>query len=406
MNEGLLIIFTLAALIIVIGSLASYLFKKTGLPDMIFLIILGLIFGPFLGIIKREDVVGVAPIFAIIALITILLDGGISLDVREIFSHSPRAMLLAVLSFILSVSVVALFMHFILGLSLVHGILFGSIIGGSSSIAVISIIKKMDLGRTEKTLLSLESAITDILCTIVALTLIGLMISGQFESLLTLRQNFYSIIKEMASKFTTGAVIGGVIGLIWLGFLRRINKEPYAYMLTLAIVFLGYVFSESLGGSGALSALLFGIVVGNERYIARLLRREEEELAFDKGVKRTGSEVTFLIKTFFFVYLGLMVSVQSLKLIILGVMISILLLVVRYVSVFMATLGSAISQRRGVITYSFARGLAAAVLAIMVLEMELPNGELFVDLALVVIITTAIISTLGIFHYRERSMLR
>ncbi len=397
MNQGLLVIFTVAALIIVIGSLASYLFKKTGLPDMIFLIILGLLFGPFLGIIEREDVVGVAPIFAIIALITILLDGGISLDVREVFSHSPRAILLAVLSFILSVSVVALFIQFILGLGLVYGILFGGIVGGSSSIAVISIIKKMDLGEAEKTLLSLESATTDILCTIVTLTLIGLMISGQFESLLTLRQDFYAILREMASKFTTGAVIGGVIGLIWLGFLRRVNKEPYAYMLTLAIVFLGYAFSESLGGSGALSALLFGIVIGNERYISRLLRREEEGLAFDKGVKRTGSEVTFLIKTFFFVYLGLIISVQSLKIIILGVMISILLLVVRHIAVLIATLGSAIGRRKGVITYSFARGLAAAVLAIMVLEMGLPNGDLFVDLALVVIMTTAIISTLGIF---------
>ncbi len=78
-------------------------------------------------------------------------------------------------------------------------------------------------------------------------------------------------------------------------------------------------------------------------------------------------------------------------------MISILLLVVRHIAVLIATLGSAIGRRKGVITYSFARGLAAAVLAIMVLEMGLPNGDLFVDLALVVIMTTAIISTLGIF---------
>ena len=102
MNELVTLSFTLFALIIIIGSLSSYLFRKTGLPDMLFLIFLGLIFGPVLKLIKYEDIVGIAPYISVIALIIILFDGGISLNLRKIFLESPRAILLALLNFFMS----------------------------------------------------------------------------------------------------------------------------------------------------------------------------------------------------------------------------------------------------------------------------------------------------------------
>lgn len=58
----------LVSVIIIIGSLCSYLFRKTGLPDMLFLIFLGIAVGPILKIIQPENVSA----RAILALVIIL----------------------------------------------------------------------------------------------------------------------------------------------------------------------------------------------------------------------------------------------------------------------------------------------------------------------------------------------
>jgi NhaP-type Na+/H+ or K+/H+ antiporter len=44
----------ISALIILIGFSANYLFNKTGLPEMLILIFLGILFGPILGVFKRK----------------------------------------------------------------------------------------------------------------------------------------------------------------------------------------------------------------------------------------------------------------------------------------------------------------------------------------------------------------
>ncbi|MGA2308529.1 MAG: hypothetical protein ABSG57_03145 [Candidatus Bathyarchaeia archaeon] len=51
----------LAGGIIVIGFLGNYLFKRTGLPDMLFLIILGLLMGPVTRLVDGTSLTSFAP---------------------------------------------------------------------------------------------------------------------------------------------------------------------------------------------------------------------------------------------------------------------------------------------------------------------------------------------------------
>ena len=106
MNPSVYLTLTIAGCIILIGSLSNYLFKKTGIPDMLFLIGLGIVLGPVFHIVPKETVIGAAPLLAVIALLIILFDGGLSLDIPEIISHAPRALLLSFIGFILNVLVV------------------------------------------------------------------------------------------------------------------------------------------------------------------------------------------------------------------------------------------------------------------------------------------------------------
>ncbi len=378
-----------AGVIIVIGFIGNYLFSRTGLPDMLFLIALGLVLGPILKVFDPASVIVLAPYLAAVALVFILFDGGLSMNLYQVLSGSPRAALLAFLGFTFTLVAITSFANLMFGLPLIYGVLLGSICGGSSSIAVISLARRISVSEQGSTVLSLESAITDILCVIVALAVIGIVMTGQAD--------YGAISKEIAARFSVGAVIGVIVGLVWLGILPRVLKEPYAYMLTMATALFAYSASEYLGGSGALSSLLFGLVLGNERDIFRLLRREKMATIVDEGMKRFESEIAFLIRSFFFVYLGLIATVRDVNLLILGVILSFLILFVRYGAVWLATSYSELRHERGIMSVVLTRGLAAAVLSTLPMQYGLQYADLYLNIALVVIVTTAIISTVGIF---------
>ena len=398
MFDSVSIALIISSLIILIGFLANYLFNKTGLPDMLILIFLGILFGPILGVFNPTAVKSFAPYIAALALAYILFDGGIGLNIRKVVFNSPRAVLLAVLGFVFSVLGVGLFMVIVFNVPLVYGLLFGSIFGGSSSVVVISLASKIKISEKASITLILESAITDILCIVISLSILDVIVTGQTD--------VGSIGLSIVGKFLIGAVIGLVLGVAWLFALRKVASIPFSYMLTLGIVLLGYAASEGLGGSGALSALLFGLILGNEREILRILRQSgytDNEvvsnaklyLFVSKGLKRFEAEVAFLIRTFFFVFLGIIVSISSWSTLLFGVLLSLILLATRFGAVLITTFKSSLQTERQIMTLILTRGLAAAVLATLPAQYGLPYSNLFVDLAVVVIVTTAVIATIG-----------
>jgi cell volume regulation protein A len=357
---------------------------------MLFLIILGITFGPVLRVFNPSDVTGLAPYISALALVFILFDGGMRMDVRQVLSHSPRAVLLAVLGFLFSVFVVSLFMVLFLRTSLPYGFLFGSIYGGSSSIVVISLAAKIKVSQKCSTTLILESATTDILCIVISLAIIGIIMTGQ--------ANYAVVSLGIARKFIVGATLGIVFGLSWLILLKRVISISFSYMLTLAILLLAYALSEYLGGSGALSSLLFGLTLGNEREIPGIAKREiASGTVVDEGLKRFESEIAFLIRTFFFVFLGLIATISNIGFLFFGITLSLLLLLVRFGAVWIATIRSELKSERPIIAVVLTRGLAAAVLATLPIQYGLLYSDVFINLAVVIIVSTAIIATVGVF---------
>jgi len=386
-----------SALIIVIGFLGNYLFEKKGVPDMLFLIFLGIAVGPVLHIFEPSVVSGLAPYISALALVFILFDGGIRMGIRQVLSHSPRAVLLAVTGFILSMLVVAIFTIYVLNVPPFIGLLFGSIYGGSSSIVVVSLAAKIKISEKGSTTLVLESAITDILCIVVSLALIGVVLTGHTD--------YAYIGLGITGRFVIGAVIGIFSGIAWLILLKKVAYLPFSYMLTLAIALFAYAISEVLGGSGALSSLLFGLMLGNENEILKLLHLgTAPRSTVDEGLKRFESEIAFFIRTFFFVFLGIIASIANVTFVFLGIVLSLLLFGVRLGVVRLATAGSDLKKERSIMSVVLTRGLAAAVLATIPAQYEefSAYSGYFINFAVVIIMTTAIIATIGVIGISKR----
>jgi cell volume regulation protein A len=392
------LIFALAGIILVLGFFADYIFKKTGIPDILILILLGIEIGPVLKLIDPSVLDPISPIFSALALILILFDGGLNLDIKKVLRDSPRAIVLASLNIILSIIFVGYFGKWILGWSLLNGFLLGAIIGGTSSSIVLPLLQGIVADEKIEITLSLESAFTDALVVVVGITLLQyLMLPAQTGGLGV-------IIEDITSAFSIAIVVGFVIGIIWLKFLRsvKIGRKMYNDIITLAIVLLFYSIVEQVGGNGAIFALMFGLVLGNGIRISKVLgiRRGVEAGRF---MRRFQAEVTFFIKTFFFVYLGLIFAVNSLITILYSLAIMILLLLGRYISVTISSFNEKIlSSRKDLMLIMMPRGLSAAVLAQIVITSGIMGTELFSDIILLIIIYSVLVSSFGMFMIKRR----
>jgi NhaP-type Na+/H+ or K+/H+ antiporter len=135
----------------------------------------------------------------------------------------------------------------------------------------------------------------------------------------------------------------------------------------------------------------------------------------DPGLKRFESEIAFLLRAFFFVYIGLIVTLPKLTTVIAGIILALSLLLIRYGVVNLATIKSKLTQERGIMSVLLTRGLASAVLATLTLQyadpVKYPNigtlfqqlSPLYISMTVVVILATALIATVGIPVLRWRT---
>ncbi|MCW4031492.1 MAG: cation:proton antiporter, partial [Candidatus Bathyarchaeota archaeon] len=388
------IAFLLAAVIIILGFLGEEFFNRTSIPDSMLLLLLGVLLGPIFQLFAHEELLSITPYFAALALIIILFDGGLNMDIREAVRNSPRALILAITGWILNVLVTTVFAKLVLGWRLLDGLLLGSIIGGGSSIIVIALIRKLKVDEKIETVLCLESILTDVLCTVGAFTAINILLSGEVS--------VGAALGSVSIAFGVGILVGLGFGVGWLVILERIKGKPNAYMLTLAMLFLTYVVATNLNGNGALSALFFGLIIGNSRPIAKQLRFRTT-ISIDNKVRDFHCQISFLVRSFFFVFTGLLFSFSSFFSVFFGIFLSFTFLGIRFFVVKMATVKSELHEHITMMTIMFPRGLAAAVLASLPLTMIGSDYQVFSEIAFIVILTTIMVTTIGVAAIKNRT---
>lgn len=387
--------FGISGLIVVIGFLGNYLFKKTGIPDILILLCIGLLIGPAFNLINPSVFLSVSQIFASLALMILLFEGGLNLNLYKVFQESQRASLLAILGILITMGITAGFTVLVWNWTVLHGLLLGAMIGGSSSSIVVPLIRKIKVNEKIVTLLSLESAFTDALTVVIGITLLQLLTTSNGNGV-------YTLTHGIASAFSIGAVAGLTVGVIWLRFLKSLREQPYGNILTIGIVFLMYSVIESVGGNGAISSLIFGLVLGNGLEISKIFRMRKP-VGATRTMKAFHSEISFLIRTFFFVYLGMIVMISNLNLVLMTVGLSVLLLGGRYLAVFLSSIKEkTLREARDVMMVMLPRGLAAAVLSQLPIAYGLTNASMYPDIVFTVIMSTVLMCTIGVFALSKK----
>jgi cell volume regulation protein A len=233
--------------------------------------------------------------------------------------------------------------------------------------------------------LRFESALTDILATIIAFILFEAVLAGNFD--------FNTIEETLGRAIIVGLVLGFGVGIPWMYVSTKLSNAQHGYMLTLAILFVLFFLANSFGESGALTALVFGLMIGNKRHLSKFLRFKLPKIEVDDP---THNQLTFLVRSFFFVFVGLMARFGKIEYLIFGILITICIYFGRVV-VAKITLTKRFSQLDKKVTYvMIPRGLAAAVLATYPITMGLPNSEGYPQMIFFIILSSVIITTIGL----------
>lgn len=390
-STGLLLI----SLIIIIGFLSNYQFLRTGFPGILFLIILGFIVGPWLQLVGQATLISYAPYLADLATIFILFESGLAINLRESITKAPRALLMSGLHLLFCTLAVMIFLGFI-GIDPLYGVLMGIMLSGNSTIVLTHLLRVLSINADTESILRLESTLNSIFQVVLFLTLIEFVTFGQW--------NLLSITRGVVLRFGVGIGVGVGLGIVWLNLLSLIKREAFGYMLTLAVLFIIYYSSEFLSGDGALAALMFGVVLSNQQILDRLVVGDQEGDVFDDQMVQFEVELCFLIRTFFFVYIGLSISISDPIWIVYGILLSILLFAMRFVAIHVATIRSQLQDNAEVMSIIIPRGLNEAVLTVMLVSNGVNDAIMLQNITFLVIIITNLFYMISSYRLSYRPL--
>ncbi|MCD6419028.1 cation:proton antiporter [bacterium] len=369
--------------IIFLAHFFTSVFEKTRIPDVLLLMLLGILLGPILHIVCPEDFGKFGNVATTIALIVILFEGGINLNIRQIKDSLDETAVVSLASFLATMVIVAVAAWGFFKLEPIVSVMLGAMLGGTSSAVVIPIIKKLKLKRMTYMVLFLESALTDVICIVVAMSLMQAYFSGSVDT----GRIFGSII----SSLLLAAVIGTAGAFVWVILLKRVKNFPNTAMTTLAYIFVIFGLSEFLGYSGAIASLAFGITLANlkdfpveqiQKYTRFSMDRTQQISKYERSFFE---EVVFLLKIFFFIYLGLSIKFSNVEVILVGFAISLILFLARGVVVGVAMPKKIPRADAEVMAALIPKGLAAAVLASIPLQMGIEGGEIVQGIAYTIV---------------------
>ncbi len=358
-------------LLIFTAHLFSEIFSRKRIPDVLFLIIIGLLIGPVFHWISPESLGNAGSLFSGITLVTILFESGTQLRFSALKDSFEGALKLTALNFILSAVAIWLVGWLVLDLDPIVSMILGCMLGGTASAVVIPIVRQMHMSEKPAIMLILEAAIGNVFSIVLALALMQAIKSRHVE--------FGAILGDIFSSFILATVMGLLGAIFWALILDQVRNIKYSILTTPAFVFIIYGINEWMGFSGAIAALAFGIGMANidgiyNAWLKKFIKKVPVNL--NETERSLFSELVLLLKTFFFIYVGISIQLTHWHPIVIGLGISIMVFILRVPAVRFA-----ISRKEGIPDKELAfmsalntKGLTAAVLATQAL-IYIPEGE-------------------------------
>jgi CPA1 family monovalent cation:H+ antiporter len=191
----------------------------------------------------------------------LLFAGALHVNLSDLARHRWSILLLATAGVILSTLIIGVLLWLLLAmvdihLSFLYCLVFGALISPTDPIAVLSILKSINVPKHLEMQIAGESLFNDGVAVVVFLILLGIATGGAH---VTVNEVLLMFAKEALGGVIFGLGIGA--GAYWL--LRGVDEYPVAIMITLALVTGGYDLAEVLHLSAPIAMVVAGLLIGN-----------------------------------------------------------------------------------------------------------------------------------------------
>ena len=379
--------------LLVLAYLANRFSHRTRLPDVVVLLLCGIVLGPGLHWIDAARFPSVIRGVGTLALILILFAAGLELDLRRARRQFAAGTLLAILSYALTMEGVHLFCMYVLHMGRMASLLAGAALGCTSGSIVLPLLEQMNLRQELKTTLVIEAAFGDGLGALVVGVLLSL-VAGGVTSNMSGSAILGGMVTGFVFRFALAFLIGISAGFLWARLLPKISNHRFWQALTFAAVLIVFSGTHALGGSDLFAVVVFGgtlaSLLGPTSFL-RELGLELQPIDESSRILSFHTELAFLVRSFFFVLLGAMIQFRGLEeQLIPSLEILIVMLAARLIAVQMSRVvwRGPSRREREVATTLIPRGLITAVLALQAIQAKPTDLMYFPSLTFTLILLT------------------
>ncbi len=379
------VVIILIGLFIFWGHYLSGVFERRGMPDVLGLMIIGIFLGPVFHLIDPSSFGKFGSLFSNFVLIFILFESGTDLKFSEIRSTFRESAGITFFGFLITWVCIFLLCKLIFDLPILTCLFIGAALGGTSSAVVVGLVKKIAVQSKTSTTLIIESAETDVFTLAIPLSIYGLMTTGEIST------------KTVLSQFIASLVLALLIGILgaflWSFIINKFQHFKSTKFSTPAFLFILYGIVEYLNFSGPLTALSFGIAIGNLKYLEpKFIERivPDQSIVLPKSEKDFFSEIVFLLRTFFFVFIGISIQINRTDWLLWGSLITLALYIVRIIAVKLIIPRETPVFDKAVISIMIPKGLGAAVIATIPIQQGHADGLIIQSICFSIILFSTI----------------
>lgn len=332
-----------------------------------------------------------------IALVIILLDGGVKTDFATFRTGLKPALVLATIGVLLTSFLTATAGVLFLKLSWLTAMLLGSVVGSTDAAAVFSLLNNAGVKLNERvaTTLEIESGMNDPMAVFLTLTLIGLVNADNSASNITWFGYIYEFLKSLVLQFGWGVVLGILIAVVFAWVMEKSKiladaPESVQALLIASAALTTFSLVMWIGGSGFLAVYLFGITLNY-----RAEKIVQAALSALDGY-------AWLSQASMFLLLGLLANPSSMGLTFWAALAVALFMMVlaRPLAVWSCLAPMRFTRNEmGYISWVGLRGAVPIVLAIFPFMAKIPEAQLIFNVAFIVVLISLVLqgSTIGWF---------
>ena len=303
MNTYFLII--ALSIIIVLSFLFNLLAKRTNFPSVLLLISLGIGVKAVMSYLGQElDFFPILEALGIVGLIMIVLEAALDLELKkEKKALIIKSMFVALIGLVLSSLLIGFIIQGVVSnVDFLNSLIYAIPLSIMSSAIIIPSV--INLSEDNREFMIYESTFSDIFGIMLFYYVLGnVNASGVQDVMIHISVNLLSTI-----------VISMLLGYIMVWGLQAL-KSKTKFFLILAVLILLYAAGKLMHISSLLIILIFGLILNNRKIF---FRGKLNKLISNNGIVRLlddfkmfTAETSFLVRTFFFVFFGMSLSLDT-----------------------------------------------------------------------------------------------